>query len=95
MPWVRPYVRSDGTAVRGYSRWAPGARREMTIFAVVALAVVGLGNGNASVSSGAEQRPRPAVSYPIRFDDVPAVKVHRPQPTVSYPIRFPSPKAAR
>ncbi|MFJ9729233.1 hypothetical protein ACIRP3_41470 [Streptomyces sp. NPDC101209] len=67
----------------------------MTIFAVVALAAVGLGNGNAAVSSGAEQRPRPVVSYPIRFDDVPAVRVHRPQPTVSYPIRFPSPKAAR
>jgi hypothetical protein len=95
MPWVRPYVRSDGTPVRGHSRWAPGARHEMTIFAVIALAVVGIGNGNASTGSGTTPRPQPTVSYPIQFDDAPAPRVQKPQPTVSYPIRFPSPDGNR
>lgn len=68
MPWVRPYVRSDGTAVQGHARWAPGARRGMTIFAVVALAAVGLG-GNASVGKGigAQRQLESTVQYPIRF----------------------------
>ncbi|RMB79499.1 hypothetical protein CTZ28_45270 [Streptomyces shenzhenensis] len=94
MPWIRPYVRSDGTPVRGHSRWAPGARREMTIFALVALAAVGLGNGNATAGGGQSPSPRSTVKYPIRFDTVPAPRVE-PQPTVSYPIRFPSPKDVR
>ena len=95
MPWVWPYVRSDGTPVRGHSRWAPGARREMTIFAVVALCAVGLGNSNASAGNGTKPQPQPTVHYPIKFADVPALRVHKPQPTVSYPIRFPSPEATR
>ncbi|MBD9724189.1 hypothetical protein [Streptomyces caniscabiei] len=51
MPIARPYVRSDGTPVRGHSRWAPGARREVTLFAAF----------------GALRRsaPTPSVSYPI------------------------------
>ncbi|QER90585.1 hypothetical protein F3L20_33735 (plasmid) [Streptomyces tendae] len=88
MPWVRPYVRSDGTPVRGHSRWAPGARRELTIFGVVALAVVGLGNGNGSAGGERVPRPQSTVQYPIRFDDVPAARVSKPRPTVSYPIRW-------
>lgn len=74
MPWVRPYVRSDGTPVRGHSRWAAGARRETTIFAVVALAVVGFGNGNAPASGGASPRPQSTVHYPIKFDTVDTLK---------------------
>lgn len=89
MPWVRPYVRSDGTPVRGHSRWAPGARREAMILSVVALAVVGLGNSNVSAAKGeGTPRPQPTVSYPIRFDNIPPVRVPKPHPTVSYPIRW-------
>lgn len=88
MPWVRPYVRSDGTQVRGHSRWAPGAKRETMIFGVVALAVVGLGNSNVSAGSGGTPRPQSTVQYPIRFDDVPTARAPKPRPTVSYPIRW-------
>lgn len=88
MPWVRPYVRSDGTPVRGHSRWAPGARREVTIFGVVALAVVALGNGNVSAPGEGVPRPQSTVRYPIRFDDGPPARLQKPQPTVSYPIRW-------
>ncbi len=99
MPWVRPYVRSDGTPVRGHSRRAPGARREMTIFALFALAVVGFGNGHASADGAGDKRgpgPRSTVHYPIKFDTTPTWK-RRPQPTptVSYPIKFPSQRGTR
>ncbi|MCF0086443.1 hypothetical protein B0E37_01497 [Streptomyces sp. MH192] len=97
MPIVRPYVRSDGTPVRGHTRWAPGARREMTVFAVFCLAVLGF--GNTSTADGTDsQSPTPSVTYPIRFDpttnDAPRLAV--PHPTVSYPIRFdtPTPRTA-
>ncbi|MYS69611.1 hypothetical protein GTY88_04080 [Streptomyces sp. SID5926] len=88
MPWVRPYVRSDGTPVRGHSRWAPGAKRETMIFAVVALAVVGLGNSNVSTGEGSTPRPQTTVQYPIRWDHAPAARAPQPRPTVSYPIRW-------
>ncbi len=88
MPWVRSYVRSDGTPVRGHARWAPGARREMMVFGAVALVVVALGGGNVSASGKGVPRPQSAVQYPIRFDDVPPARVQKPQPTVSYPIRW-------
>jgi hypothetical protein len=88
MPWVRSYVRSDGTQVRGHSRWAPGARREVMIFSVVALAVVGLGNGNVSAGGEGTPRPQSTVRYPIRFDNAPARPAPKPRPTVSYPIRW-------
>jgi hypothetical protein len=87
MPLVRPYVRSDGTPVRGHSRWAPGARREMTIFAAFALAAIGF--GTTSTEHGPDTgTPRPAVTYPIRFDhaDSDTARTAAPQPTVSYPI---------
>ncbi|MFD0509321.1 hypothetical protein ACFQ0G_53435 [Streptomyces chiangmaiensis] len=59
--------------------------------AVVALAAVGLGNGNAPTSSGTSPRPQSTVHYPIKFDTKDTWKVpQRPRPTVSYPIRFPS-----
>lgn len=91
MPWVRDYVRSDGTPVRGHSRWAPGARREMAIFAICGLAVVGLGHANAATGSGTVPRPRSTVHYPIKFDTEDNWKVPQaPRPTVSYPIRFSS-----
>lgn len=93
MPFVRPYERSDGTPVRGHSRWAPGARREMTLFAAFGLAILGF--GHASASDGTDGvPPTPSVTYPIRFDDgthhaVPRVAV--PHPTASYPIKFDTP----
>jgi hypothetical protein len=96
MPWIGPYVRSDGTPVRGHSRWPAGARRELTIFAGFALAVVALGNGNASAGSGAAApRPQSTVQYPIRFDDAPPPRIVQPRPTVSYPVRFPDTEGSR
>ena len=94
MPLVRPYVRSDGTPVRGHYRWAPGARREMTVFAVFGLVVLGFSHAGGQDESGAGPQPRPTVSYPIRFDQT----THKtpgdavPRPTVSYPIKFDTPK---
>lgn len=97
MSFVRPYVRSDGTPVRGHSRWAPGARREMTVFAAFGLAVLGL--GHTSTADGTDGvSPTPAVTYPIRFDDVlprNARRVAVPRPTVSYPITFDTPASAQ
>lgn len=90
MPWVRSYVRSDGTPVRGHTRWAPGARREMTIFGTVAPAIVALSNGGFSGAAD-EEGPRPqstVVRYPVRFDDAPPPRAQKPRPTVSYPIRW-------
>ncbi|MGW7433966.1 hypothetical protein ACWGIN_31050 [Streptomyces sp. NPDC054861] len=56
------------------------------IFAVIALAVVTLGNGNVSTAQKPTTvRPQPTVSYPITFDTTP-VRAPEPQPTVSYPI---------
>lgn len=98
MPIVRPYVRSDGTPVSGHSRWAPGARRELTIFTMVALAVVGFGNSNqgAGETTGPVVKPGDglAVTHPIRFDHGGQAAPRRsvPQPTVSYPIKFRTPK---
>lgn len=89
MPFVRPYVRSDGTPVRGHTRWAPGARRELTIFAFAALVVLGYGNSaDAGDASGA--RPQPQASYPVRYNRAGTGEQGRavPSPTVSYPIRF-------
>ncbi|MGX1364699.1 hypothetical protein RKD19_000058 [Streptomyces canus] len=97
MPFVRPYVRSDGTPVRGYFRWAPGARREMTIFAVFGLVVLGFGN-TSSADATNRGSPTPSVSYPIRFDHGTdnARRAVLPHPTVRYPITFgtPAPRKA-
>ncbi|HEX5597871.1 MAG TPA: hypothetical protein VFX61_17940 [Micromonosporaceae bacterium] len=46
----------------------------MTILALFALAVVGLGNENVSAESGASPRPQPTVQYPVRF---PSPEGHR------------------
>lgn len=98
MPFVRSYVRSDGTPVRGHSRWAPGARRELTVFALVAVAVVGLGHSDGTAGGTASPRWKPgegaAAPSPLRFDQssgraAPGRSV--PRPTVSYPIRLPTP----
>ncbi|MEV0695737.1 hypothetical protein [Streptomyces sp. NPDC050388] len=99
MPFVRPYVRSNGTPVRGHFRWAPGARRELTVLALAAVAVVGLGNSNggADGTTGPRTKPTegPAVTYPIRFDQNPGRATPRmsvPWPTVAYPIKLATPK---
>ncbi|ANP51401.1 hypothetical protein J2Z21_002800 [Streptomyces griseochromogenes] len=93
MPFVRPYVRADGTQVRGHVRWAPGARREMTILAVFGLVVLGFGHAGGRNENGAGPQPRPTVSYPIRFDQITphAPRGAEPRPTVSYPVKFGTP----
>ena len=84
MPFVRPYVRSDGTSVRGHTRWAPGARREMPIVAVFGLAVLGFGNPSTQDVTDSPA-PTPSVSYPIHFD-TPTPPKAMPTPSVSYPV---------
>ncbi|UDM05405.1 hypothetical protein [Streptomyces longhuiensis] len=86
---VREYVRADGTRVREHSRWAPGARREMSVLATIALVVVGFagtsGSGSAEGSGKPKPRPRSTAVYPVKFPDWDRPRA-RPKPTVSYPI---------
>lgn len=98
MPWIEEYERADGTRVRAHYRWAAGARREMAVLAVVALAVVGIGNGGVQVGTadGTAPRPQSTVQYPIRFEQTTTREGDgaQPRPTVSYPIKFDTPKTA-
>lgn len=98
MPWIEEYERADGTWVRAHYRWAAGARREMAVLAVVALAVVGIGNGGVQVGTtdGTAPRPQSTVQYPIRFEQTTTREGDgaQPRPTVSYPIKFDTPKTA-
>jgi hypothetical protein len=89
MPWVEEHERG-GTKVRRYFRWAPGARRDLSILVLLGIAVAGYGgttDASGGGSSGPAPRPRSTVTYPVHFegwdDPRPA-----PRPTVSYPIRF-------
>ncbi|MFJ4560011.1 hypothetical protein ACIP4Q_28585 [Streptomyces massasporeus] len=62
----------------------------------VRLAVVALGNGNATTGSGdAAPRSQSTVRYPIRFDNTPPPRIVQPRATVSYPVRFPEAEGAR
>ncbi|MEU6664236.1 hypothetical protein [Streptomyces sp. NPDC046821] len=89
MVHVKEYVRADGTKVRAHSRWAAGARREMSLLSIIALVVVGFagtsGAGSAEGSGKEAPRPRPTAVYPVKFPGWhnPAP---RPTPSVSYPI---------
>ncbi|MFD7781346.1 hypothetical protein [Streptomyces sp. NPDC059753] len=86
---VREYVRADGTRVREHSRWAAGARREMSVLATIALVVVGFagtsGSGSAEGSGKQTPRPRSTAVYPVKFPNWDRPQP-RPTPTVSYPI---------
>jgi hypothetical protein len=68
----------------------------MAVLAVVALAVVGIGNGGVQVGTadGTAPRPQSTVQYPIRFEQTTGREgsAARPRPTVSYPIKFDTPK---
>lgn len=87
---VKQYVRADGTKVKAHSRWAAGARREMSVLAIIAL-VVGFsgasGAGSADGSGSEVPRPRSTAVYPVKFPGWhnPAPRP-RPTPSVSYPI---------
>ncbi|MFE9539746.1 hypothetical protein [Streptomyces sp. NPDC006691] len=89
MPWVEEHERG-GTKVRRYFRWAPGARRDLSILVVLGIAVAGYGGTTGTAGNngpGQPPRPTPTVTYPVHFvgwdDPKPA-----PRPTVSGPIRF-------
>jgi hypothetical protein len=97
MPFVRPYVRSDGTPVRGHSRWAPGARREMTIAAIFCLAVLGLGNAHSAteipgVMSRGYMGPELLRLLSLRRHHAKIISngtsTTPPNPSVTYPIRI-------
>lgn len=92
MPWVREYVRRNGTRVKAHSRWAAGGRREMSVVVTVGLVVIVLGNPSSSADGGQGKSPRPGPSaeYPVKFSETGKAPARPgPQPTVSYPIRFP------
>ncbi|MEV6379526.1 hypothetical protein AB0M31_08930 [Streptomyces sp. NPDC051773] len=96
MPFVRPYVRSDGTPVRGHSRWAPGARREVTLFVAIGFAVLVIGNASTA-TEGDVKSPDSSVTYPIRFEHSTsgAPQTAAPRPTVSYPVKLDMPALRR
>ncbi|OQQ13113.1 hypothetical protein B0675_39475 [Streptomyces sp. M41(2017)] len=93
MPFIEKYVKSDGTVVRSHYRWAPGARREMTIVAAVAVAVVAFGHNGGQAAQDTEPRKAPG-QYPVLFSENSgrSPRGAEPRPTVSYPIKFDSPK---
>lgn len=89
MPMVEEHERG-GTRVRRHFRWAPGARRDLSILVVLGLAVAGYeGASRAAGSDGQVPGPRPAstATYPVHFEGWQNPKP-APRPTVSYPIRF-------
>ncbi|MET7746018.1 hypothetical protein [Streptomyces sp. NPDC005385] len=94
MPLIEKYVKSDGTVVRSHYRWAPGARREMTIITAVALAAMAFGHNGGPAVQDTEPRKAPG-QYPVLFSENSghAPRGAEPHPTVSYPIKFDSPKA--
>ncbi|MET7930193.1 hypothetical protein ABZT43_41040 [Streptomyces sp. NPDC005349] len=88
MVHVREYVRANGTKVREHSRWAAGARREMSVLATIALVVVGFAGttGSGSADGSGKQAPEPrSTVYPVKFADWDNPRP-RPAPTLSYPI---------
>jgi hypothetical protein len=89
MPWVEEHERG-GTKVRRYFRWAPGARRDLSVLVLLGIAAAGYGGTSGTASGGsAGPVPRPAstATYPVHFEGWGNPKP-APQPTVSYPIRF-------
>ncbi|MFE2992627.1 hypothetical protein [Streptomyces sp. NPDC059262] len=84
---VKEYIRADGTRGRVHSRWAAGARREMSVLATVALVVVGFAHatGSGGADGSGEKAPRPSAVYPVKFLDWDRPRP-RLTPTVSYPI---------
>ncbi|MGW6361562.1 hypothetical protein ACWFR5_41950 [Streptomyces sp. NPDC055092] len=91
MVWIDAYFRKDGTKVRGHSRWAAGARREMAIFVGAAVVIVGGGSnmdaaGSASKDWGQQPRPKTTAVYPVHLPRWKEPK--KSTPTVSYPIKF-------
>ncbi|MFE7332891.1 hypothetical protein ACFU8W_50465 [Streptomyces sp. NPDC057565] len=73
--------------MRGYSRWAAGARREMSTLVLFGLAVAVIGNAPNSNTGGKSELPRPSSTvYPVKFPGWNKTPVPRPRPTVSYPI---------
>lgn len=88
MPWVEEHERG-GRKVRRYFRWAPGARRDISVLVLLGIAIAGYSGapGTAGGSTGQVPRTKSTVHYPVRFPgwDNPTP---RPRPTVSYPIRF-------
>lgn len=48
VPWTDPYVRNDGTQVRGARRCAPGTWHELTIPASAGLVIQGISSGRVT-----------------------------------------------
>lgn len=87
MPWVEEHERG-GTKVRRYFRWAPGARRDLSVLVLLGIAVAGYGGTSGASGRGDSQpAPRSRDTYPVRFEG-PEDPKPAPRPTVSYPIRF-------
>ncbi|MFC9535080.1 hypothetical protein ACFT38_31950 [Streptomyces sp. NPDC056975] len=87
MVHVKGYVRADGTKARAHSRWADGARQEMSVLATIALVAVGFAgtSGSGSADGLGKQAPRPGLTamYPVKF---PGWDRLQSTPTGSYAI---------
>ncbi|MFI8275156.1 hypothetical protein ACIGBH_09625 [Streptomyces sp. NPDC085929] len=100
MPWIKDYVRSDGTPVSGHVRLPAGARRETALLGMFVAGVLILGNGATTAGAGTEPgqelpQPQSTVVYPIKWPAGESQQAPLPQPTVSYPIVFPSAGSGR
>ncbi|MFD9725384.1 hypothetical protein [Streptomyces sp. NPDC059072] len=98
--WIKDYVRSDGTPVRGHVRLPAGARRETALLGLFVTGALLLGNGTttAGTGSGAGQespRPQSTVAYPITWPAWEERPAPLPEPAVSYPIVFPGAEGDR
>ena len=78
------------------SRWAPGARREVTLFVAIGFAVLVIGNASTA-TEGDGKSPDSSVTYPIRFENSTsgAPQTAAPRPTVSYPVKLDMPALRR
>jgi hypothetical protein len=68
VPFITSYTRKGGTEVRAHSRSAPGSRRELSIVAIAAVLVWGIGGKNVRISvpdGGHEAGVRSAVTAPV------------------------------
>lgn len=100
MPWIKKYVKSDGTEVSAHLRLPPGARCETALLGMFVAGAFILGNGSTTAGAGTEPRqglpqPQSTVVYPIKWPAWENQQTPLPQPTVSYPIVFPGAGSGR
>ena len=84
MPWIKDYVRSDGSPARGHVRLPAGARRETALLGLIVAGMSVFGDG--TTTAGAGTRPGAGLPQP---------QSTAAYPTLSYPIAFPGSGSGR